>query len=202
MSIENQKIVYPDHTKQEFESMKTYLGMARKFISFFVSRYDSKLRDRMLKSEDAISDIATHLMMADWRWNPEYKSKEGKTRSRQSYRTQCALYAIKSYITKMSNKKQMKSLDFVLDEDIEFKELLADEKAISPLEILIKNEDDISCMLQKVDLTNKQRECIKLYYLESKTLQEISDIYGVSKEAIRQNLVKGVDKLRNQLLKT
>ena len=69
----------------------------------------------MLSSEEAISDIASAIMCADWKFDPDRFGKTGQKKTLYSYRNQCAIWAIKSYITnkykKASNNEY--SLDFV-----------------------------------------------------------------------------------------
>jgi hypothetical protein len=51
----------------------------------------------MLKNEEAISDVATALMYADWRFDENRKGKTGLQKTLYSYRNQCAIWAIKKY---------------------------------------------------------------------------------------------------------
>jgi RNA polymerase sigma factor (sigma-70 family) len=46
-------------------------------------------------------------------------------------------------------------------------------------------------------LSDKQRNQIKKYYFEEKTLLQIGKEYGVTREAIRQNIQKGLNRIRS-----
>jgi RNA polymerase sigma factor (sigma-70 family) len=45
-------------------------------------------------------------------------------------------------------------------------------------------------------ISEKQKEQIQKYYLEDKTLSEIGKEFGVTREAVRQNIQKGLAKIR------
>ena len=45
-------------------------------------------------------------------------------------------------------------------------------------------------------LSDKQRNQIYKYYFEEKTLLQIGKEYGVTREAIRQNIQKGINKIK------
>ena len=55
----------------------------------------------------------------------------------------------------------------------------------------------ISDILSSEILSDKQRDQIKEYYFNDKTLLEIGNEYGVTREAIRQNIQKGLTKIRD-----
>ena len=50
----------------------------------------------------------------------------------------------------------------------------------------------IQCIFDSGLLTKKQISIIKLYYLENETLASIGKKFGVSMEAIRQNLKRAI----------
>jgi RNA polymerase sigma factor (sigma-70 family) len=45
-------------------------------------------------------------------------------------------------------------------------------------------------------ISDKQKEQIKQYYFDDKTLSEIGKNFGVTREAVRQNIQKGLSKIR------
>ena len=75
--IGNQKIEYKDHSQLEFDSLNTYITLAKKSISKFSNQFYNGLSSKMLKDEDAISSIANAIMMADWRWDDNYQNDKG-----------------------------------------------------------------------------------------------------------------------------
>jgi RNA polymerase sigma factor (sigma-70 family) len=158
----------------------------------------------MLKSEEAISEVATALMYADWRFDEARTGKSGQKKTLYSYRNQCAIWAIKTYISnKYKKNKKHLSLDQDNDNDQKFDSIISDIKQRSPVDILIDQEyqtnleSDIDSLFKNNALSKKQKEQIEMYYFEDKTLSEIGQIYGVSREAIRQNIKRGLDIIKN-----
>jgi RNA polymerase sigma factor (sigma-70 family) len=48
-------------------------------------------------------------------------------------------------------------------------------------------------------LTDKQKEQIRLYYFHNQTLSEIGSKYGTTREAVRQNIKKGLKSIGDLL---
>lgn len=202
-----QKIRYRDPSSVEFSSLDQYLLMARKTISKFGSKFYHGLANKMLNDEDAVSNIAYALMMADWRYDENYRDQQGEQKTKYSYRNQCALWAMKSYVTK-ENKKTKKNSTKVrsLNHTNNGKDtytLINDAKTISPEDHLLQEEErnevntKIETLLHTEGVSKKQREYIKLYYLNDYTFQEIGDMYGLTREAIRQSIIKGLNTIRS-----
>ena len=82
VGIGSHLIEYPPIDPKRFEdSFDKYIEIAKKVVAVFAPRYRPGLSEEILRSEDAISNIATAIMIADWRWNPEYKSADGTVRT-------------------------------------------------------------------------------------------------------------------------
>lgn len=203
--IGKQKIKYKNHKDIEFDSLDTYLLLAKKAISKFANSIYNGLSTKMLKDEDAICSIANAIMMADWRWDDNYQSSNGTKKTRYSYRNQCALWAIQTYATKNNKKskyiKNMYSLDYNYSdssEEISVHECIEDDTAYAPDTIAILNEDKTNTQevinnIFKLDcLTDRQKDYIRLYYLEGYTFEKIGKKYGITREAVRQGLNKGI----------
>ena len=190
---------------RDYDSLDIYINLAKKTIVKFCPRFYNGLSAEMLKNNDAVSDVATAIMYADWRFDPERKGKEGGQKTLYSYRNQCAIWAIKTYVTnKYKKQKNDISLDF---DDKESKTAMysniKDNKALDPLDILIdkENQDDLSktidMLLNNSSLSDKQKEQIRMYYLENHTLSEIGKKFGVSREAVRQNIKRALEIIRS-----
>lgn len=203
--IGNQKIQYKDHSKIEFSSLNEYMLLAKKSISKFANQYYQGLSAKMLKDEDAISSVANAIMMADWRWDENYSNDKGTKKTRYSYRNQCALWAIQTYITKDHKKdkkfkKKAYSLNHILDDtnEVSMNELMSDKKIASPETILIEQETKeeltnlIESLLNLDCLTTRQKDYLRLYYFESYTFEKIGNKYGITREAVRQGLNKAL----------
>lgn len=208
--IGKQKIKYKNHEEIEFDSLDSYLLLARKAISKFANSIYNGLSAKMLKDEDAICAIANAIMMADWRWDDNYKSPNGTKKTKYSYRNQCALWAIQTYATKNNKKskhiKNMYSLDYQYSnapDDMSVHECVEDDSAYAPDTIAILNEDkanteDLIDNIFKLDcLTDRQKDYIRLYYLEGYTFEKIGKQYGITREAVRQGLNKGINTIKS-----
>jgi RNA polymerase sigma factor (sigma-70 family) len=211
--VGDQKIEYKDHSNIKFDSLDTYLLLAKKAISKFGNAMYSGLSSKMLKDEEAISSIANAIMMADWRWDENYENEQNTKKTKYSYRNQCAIWAIKTYITKnyehkQKTKKKVYSLDYKNDSDgsnndSSVHELVQNMGCCSPDEILIANEEEdhlIDTVKELLDcpiLTERQRDYIKLYYFENQTFEQIGNKYNITREAVRQGLNKTLETIRS-----
>lgn len=204
--IGDQKLKYRNYENTEFLPLYEYILMAKKIVSKLSSQYNKKLLD----NDDVISYVANAIMMADWRWDNEYKSKEGRKKDLYSYRNQCAIWAIKTLVSKKTKKKQMYSLDETIsssDNRNNF-DFLEDCKCIDPSDSLSNKEtqhnlcEDIKSLLQSDLLSEKQKQYIQLYYFEGQTLEKIGKQFGVTREAVRQNINKTIVKLREIMVNT
>ena len=190
---------------EKFENLSVYLGLAKKTISKFAPQFYPGLRMELLNNDDAVSDIAHAIMQADWKWDANRKGHEGKTKSKYSYRNQCAIWAIKTYISQKYKKKNSNlSLDAVItdDEGNTFAQSLHDNSSNDPYILVSEKEqsDNLKTIINRLIssdlLTDKQRQQIRMYYFEDKTLLEIGNTFGVTREAIRQNIQKGINRIR------
>jgi len=189
---------------REFENLSTYILLAKKVISKFAPTFYSGLNKELLSNEDAISDIAAALMNADWKWDKNRVGYNGQSKTRYSYRNQCGIWAIKSYISNKYKKKNQKlSIDNISNEDMKtFSASIVDKSMSDPYDIVSSEEETtnlqntVKTLLDSDMLSDKQRNQIKKYYFENKTLVQIGDEYGVTREAIRQNIQKGLNKIR------
>ena len=190
----------------EYETLKDYLVMAKKIISRLAPKFYPSLAKEMLISDDAISMVATAIMTADWKWNPEYRSKTNTVRTQRAYRNQRAIWAIQKWLSEKKKKKYTLSLSYEYktgsSEHSTLTGILADKKAYDPSD-LIANKDEVQNNKKIIDellnsslINNKQRAYITEYYLEDKTLQETGDKYGVTKEAVRQGIMNGISTIR------
>jgi RNA polymerase sigma factor (sigma-70 family) len=207
--IGKQKIAYKDHSNLQFDSLNTYITLAKKAISKFANSFYNGLSIKMLKDEDAISAVANAIMMADWRWDEDYKNDKGTKKTKYSYRNQCSLWAIQTYISKDSkHKKKHKkvySLDFNIDSEDDgnnLSSITSDLSELSPEDLAIEKEskqqlsDLINQLLSLDCISPRQKEYIRLYYFESYTFEKIGKKYGITREAVRQGLNKAIQNIK------
>lgn len=208
VSVGNQKLSYQDHKNVEFESLSFYLDLAQKAISKFGKNFSSTLTKEMLKSEDAIANVANCIMMADWRWDKDRKGETGLQKTRYSYRNQCAIWAIKSYISRKKNKKCKSGIDTIgifndNNEEYSLLDILCQDNS-DPLDNLIfdESQNDLKLYFSKIlsydskILTQRQCEYIKLYFFEGNTFAEIGKKFNITREAVRQGIKKAISKIR------
>lgn len=209
--VGKQKIKYKDHSNIQFDNLYDYITLAKKAISKFSNSVCPGISSKMLKDDDAISSIANAIMMADWRWDSDYQSKNGTKKTRYSYRNQCAIWAIQTYISKNFNKPKgignVYSLDDMLNEDENVNQynLIEDDKSEQPDNILMDIEsrqqldETIQQLLSLECLSEKQKDYIKLYYFENYTFEKIGQKYNITREAVRQGLNKALDIIRSYI---
>lgn len=189
--------------EKQYESLSNYISLAKKTISKFGPKFYNGLALEMLQNEEAISDIATAIMYADWRFDENRVGKTGLKKTQYSYRNQCALWAIKTYVTNKYKGKKYLSLDKTLGESSDDNGY---DYAVSgirtPDDIMMQEEertilsDTINSLLASDLLSDKQRQQIKMYYFDNYTLSKIGKHFGVSREAVRQNIKRGLDTIR------
>jgi hypothetical protein len=207
VSVGNHKLAYQDHKDIQFEPLSFYLTLAQKAIAKFGKNFSANISKEMLKSEDAISNVANCIMMADWRWDKDRKGQTGQQKTKYSYRNQCAIWAIKSYVSRKKNKKSKRGIETTgsFDGDNEFSllDILCVEKQC-PVETSIAQEESdnlkqyLSSILSPENkiLTERQCEYLKKYYFENKTFADIGKEFNITREAVRQGIKKALEKIR------
>lgn len=207
-SIGKQKISYKDHSKVKFESLDFYLGLAQKIIAKIAPTFFNGLSKEMLKNEDAIAFVANAIMMGDWRWKESSDDKNQK--SLYSYRNQCGIWAIKTYVTKQYKNKHNKkkitskySLNFQnKEDDTNLENIIQDIDQHEPIDLLEQKENQqisknlIDTIFNSDLLSEKQKKHIKMYYYENMTLEQIGKISNVTREAVRQSIKTGIEKIK------
>jgi RNA polymerase sigma factor (sigma-70 family) len=197
--VGDQKISYKCHKDVDFLPLSEYLLIAKKIVSKIGGSNKKYLQD-----DDVISYIANAIMMADWRWDNNYKSKEGRRKSQYAYRNQCGIWAIRTLLSKKMKTQTVYSLEESIDDSDSRTNLdfIVDKKNENPA-LLVENHEyneklkkDIKTLLSLNTLSDKQKKYIDLYYYQNKTLAEIGNMFGLTRESVRQNLVKAIKKLK------
>jgi RNA polymerase sigma factor (sigma-70 family) len=206
VNIGNQKTSYSDKDSIQFEPLKFYLNLAKKSISKFANQICQGSAQKMLSSEDAIANVANGIMMADWRWDKDRKGHHGQSKTRYSYRNQCAIWAIQSYVTRQYGSKRKSqratvSIDQNHQDDIQVKDIISSNNLSIVEEIIQKEEttllkQDIKTLLNSGMLSDRQVEYINMYFFEDMTLEQIGKRFNITREAVRQGLNKAYSTLR------
>lgn len=207
VSVGNQKLNYQDHSDISFESLDFYLNLAQKTISKFGKNFSSNIAKEMLSSEDAISNVANAIMMADWRWDKDRRGETGQQKTKYSYRNQCAIWAIQSYVTRKKKKSKKKLVEVYhdnKDKELSLLDIVSDGVAL-PIDTIIDNEQksDLKKYFETILsesfglISEKQAQYIKLYYFDNLTFSDIGKKFNVTREAVRQGIKKALEKIRN-----
>lgn len=211
VDIGTYKTKYNNKANIKFENLDFYLTLAKKNIAKFADGICQGASKKMLQSEDAIANVANGIMMADWRWDKDRKgSITGKSKTKYSYRNQCAIWAIQSYITRQYGKKNIirnkqLSLDQNYDDDLSLQNIVSNNKYNSVLDEIISEEsqtnlyEDIDTLLKSGLLSSKQSEYIRMYYFDGMTLEHIGKKFNITREAVRQAMNKAYSLLREVL---
>jgi RNA polymerase sigma factor (sigma-70 family) len=183
---------------QKFDTLNNYTNIAKKTISKLANKFYPGLSKEMLGNSDTVAEVAGAIMMADWNWDKDRVGKvSGKGKTLYSYRNQCAIWSIKTYIStkNKARKKNKQCIEKAASENT----YMYDE---NPLDMIISNEQsnnlvvDMQSIINTSPISDKQKNHIYMYYYENKTLSEIGRIYGVTREAIRQSINKALLKIK------
>jgi len=153
----------------------------------------------MLKSEDALSFVAEHLMYATCRW----KAEGGRTL--RSYLNQCAIWAIQRWILLSKNATKYSCISLnqhghSSDEDTDQLYSIIPDGSEQPLDELCHwEEQDAIRKIMDSELTDRQRECIELIYVQGLTGADAARELGISRQTVEQCTTKGLTKIRTTL---
>ena len=200
VGIGKTKRQYPPAEKLNFENLHEYLGHAKRMIAYFAH---GSLRSQMLSSEDAISNIASAIMFADWTWDENYTGKSGKKCSKRTYRNLRAIWAIKSYLVRQKRKSKNKidSINISIDEDGTQLCSILGSNAEPPIQNILRSdlrdilEDVISCVI----ITSRQEKYLRSYYFDSMSYSEIGRKNSVSRQAVHDAVSRAVKSLEEAL---
>ena len=184
-------------TVNELLGLDEYIQLAQRCISKFAP---PSLAAYMMNSEDAISHVAEHIMYGHCRW------KENGGRVLGSYLGECAKWAIRIWKTKLyeaSQREQYTSLDKNIGNgegrEKMYYEIVTDSKALTPHEVLFDNDSsDVKGFIESECLTDTQRRCLYGRFVEGKTLNDIATDFGVSRQAVDQNIKKAIGRLQQE----
>lgn len=135
-------------------------------------------------SDDMRGMIVEYMINGDLKYNPQ------KNMSLESYRYSNGVFGINSYINTINglkNKTHNEHERFTLYEH---------KDSANSHEDLIDSKEEIEYLLECPFLTEKQRECLRLHYLEKTSISAISRDLGIKKQSIQQLLKRAVNNLR------
>lgn len=188
-----QKNAYPDtYDNNTFGNINYYLLLAKKSISRFAPRFlTADIVKKMLASDDVVSNIATDIMLAEWRYDSNIGNKEG-------FRIQCALFSVLKFIRRIKNDKNGKNVNFNIDTETA---LLHQHNSVllngvTPEHLTIQKEEHAQLMsIIKRTLSDMEADCVILYYINNLSRADIARLKNRSRERIRQVLNNAMIKL-------
>lgn len=169
----------------EYHSLEQYINIAKRCINKFCSR---SLAFSMLRNEDAISFVVEELILGTAKFNG-YGSLTGYLGLR-------AKWAIKRWVGLMKKQIKHDSLDYKRDEDrYDLHNYVIDHKAKDPTENTEQNYyDSVSIAMNLI--SDRQKECLSMYLLDGLRQTDIAKKLGISREAVRQHLNNGLNKIK------
>ena len=70
---------FPVADNSKFETLSSYMQIAKRLIGYFAPKIRKGLSSEMLASDDAVSYVAEAIMMADWLFDENYIGKRTST---------------------------------------------------------------------------------------------------------------------------
>lgn len=173
-----------------------FLGSPQDYVNIAtrtIQKYGGSYTKELLKSEDAISNIATHIMYGDWRWD---SSRDGGS-SQDSYRIECAKWAIRKYMSRKKGhtvKPKTFSIDNLATANHSYAGNIADGKTTDI--DLLEQQDLIDNILNTDKISTIEKQYITEYYIDRKTYREIALANNVTFQRVHQIVRDGINKLR------
>jgi RNA polymerase sigma factor (sigma-70 family) len=166
-----------------FLTLDEYLTGAQKLIHLY--GYTCHRTD-----EDAISSVASAMMKADQTW-------DGRS-SRNTWRFNQAVFEIMKLKTKHRKRKKIVSLDKVVSMDgarkeVYLRDIIADKSDNNVIESFREVME-----WAKNNLSQRQFDCLRLYYCEDLTLEVIGSQLGITKQAVSLSIKKGIDIIKDE----
>lgn len=162
----------------EMLSLEEYEKMGIKLINKHIT--SSGLRKEMLSSEDVISDLIHILAKADLKF-------DGRG-SREGYRSACAQYFFRHYITKKANHSKKNK---------NYNPKIHSENSYTLFDLIPSKENTIKQMEDQetiafifAQIPQSWQEILSARHIEGKTLQEIADARGITKSRVGQIIEK------------
>ena len=180
-TIQNPRSLRP--AMATFTTMDNYLRISRSLIR----KHAKNFATPMLKSEDIVSNIATDIMTADWKW-------DGRG-TQEGYRDRFGKWAIFRYIKRYFASQKFKEVSLQ-----EIGHQPHNRKIDAPDYNLNKEEEStlITQYIQNSGLSETQKKYIIAYFLENKTYEQLAEEDGISRQAVHSSVKLGLQKIKDK----
>jgi len=174
--VAGKRPMIPNTAKLDDLSLSDYLSIAKYCILHYVH---GPMKYKMVGDDDAVGGVATEIMLGIGKYNPE------RGMSLNTYANMRAKTAIYRWLNNYTRNSRVRT-NCRLERRYEHTGLSA-MLEIEQGRLLNEAVND--------RLTEYQRLCLEMYYFKNMLLKDIADIYGVSKQAISQNIRRAEKKL-------
>lgn len=189
INISGKKSSYPPQEGIEFEPFDTYYKLAKTLWKSALSKYESDIIEKLVNDDDCLSNIATAMMIGDWKWN-------GKG-NKIGYRIQCGKWMI---LTILSNykKEQSKvkniSLNMSNYDNFLYSNMNKDTTFDSDI------NEHTTYLVENSGLTPQQKERVYSYYFEGMSYANIgrNSVPQVSRQAIYSTIKNAITKIKRK----
>lgn len=198
VGMQNRKVpTGPKAHQHMHDDIEFYMDITKKLVVTICPRYSNSLAYSILNNDDAMSNIATQIMFADWRWNG--------TGNIEGYRKQCAIWAIYAFINRQKKRRPSMPLNKAFgDGGNDFSTLISASETYNPAkEAEVKEEftteqKALDEFYNGSNLSHTQKQCLKMRYLDNMEYDEISKKLEIKTDTVQKAVSKGIDTLRSQ----
>lgn len=188
--LRNNKLFSQDGIQEFMLTLDEYKAMALRFIGAYSGG------SSMFKSEDAIDYVVHHLMLGTCRW---YGDKRG---NHKAYLAQCAKWAIRRwyYVKSKRPQKDIKTISMNASRyktgEMTIGDTIADLDFVDQQQKKQENAALAHEIIDQAHLTDRQRKCIELIYIDGMRPAEVARELEVSRQAVDQLVNKALAKMR------
>lgn len=181
------------YKNNNFNSLEEYTDDANHIIAKYGDGIYIGLSAELLSNDDAITNIATAMMIADWNYNEKRSIKCSRTTHMIKY----ALWEMYAYVTRKTKTLKTHTTletDFYCDNGITDKkcgyiDLLEDKKQIQDIKKYLDTQD-MTQKIKKSSLSKTQKKHIIEFYINGLSAEKIATKYNLTRAGVYSSLQK------------